>query len=332
MTQHTAGIRRAMAALALTGAATLAPPAMAQAGAYPSRPVTIVVPFQAGGGADTVARMLATNIGRHLNGQTVIVDNRAGASGNIGANYVSRAPADGYTLLLTNSTMTINAALNFTQGYDVKKDLQPLALLVSSPVAVGVNSGLPAKSIAELVAYTRTHSGKTNYSSCGNGSPQHFAGEAFNQSAKVDMVHVPYNGCAPAISDALGNQVPILFSTVPNMAPHAKTGKLRMLAVASSKRLSFMPDVPAMAETPEFKDIDITVWFGLFAPAATPPQVRQRIEQAVLATLEDPKLRQDFQARYYEVDALGADGMAQQVQKDLGMYAQLAKQAGIKLE
>ena len=322
--------RRALLALALASA--LAAPAHAQPGNYPSRTITIVVPFQAGGGADTVARMLATHVARHLNGQSVIVDNRAGASGNIGANYVARARADGYTLLLTNSTMTINAALNFTQGYDVKKDLRPIAQLVSSPVAVGVNNSYPARSVSELVGYLRAHSGQANYSSCGNGSPQHFAGEAFNQSAKVDMVHVPYNGCAPAVSDALGNQVPILFSTVPNMAPHAKTGKLRMLGVASAKRLSFMPDVPAIAETPEFKGLDISVWFGLFAPAATPADVRSRIEQAVLATLQDPKLRQDFQSRYYEVDALDADGMSGQVDKDLSMYAQLAKRANIKLE
>ncbi len=322
--------RRTFLALAL--AAALAPSAHAQPGAYPSRPITIVVPFQAGGGADTVARLLATNIAGQLNGQTVIVDNRAGASGNIGANYVARAAADGYTLLLTNSTITINAALNFTQGYDVRKDLRPIAQLVSSPVAVGVNSGYPARTVAELVSHLRANPGKANYSSCGNGSPQHFAGEAFNQGAKVDMVHVPYNGCAPAVSDALGNQVPILFSTIPNMAPHAKTGKLRMLGVASAKRLSFMPDVPAIAETPEFKDLDISVWFGLFAPAATPADVRGRIEQAVMATLKDPKLRQDFQSRYYEVDALGADGMARQVDKDLSMYGQLARRANIKLE
>jgi len=320
------------AALALLVVGGFAAPLFAQTGPSSSRPITIVVPFQAGGGADTVARMLATNLGPHLNGQPVIVDNRAGASGNIGANHVARAPADGHTLLLTNSTMTINAALNFTQGYDVKKDLQPVAMLVSSPVAVGVNSGLPAKTSAELVRHVRDNPGKANYSSCGNGSPQHFAGEAFKQSAKVDMVHVPYNGCAPAISDALGNQVPILFSTIPNMAPHAKTGKLRLLAVASGKRLSFMPEVPALAETPEFKNLDISVWFGLFAPAATPPDVRARIEQAVLATLKDPKLKQEFQARYYEVDALGADGMGQQVDKDLAMYGELAKRAGIKLE
>jgi len=191
---------------------------------------------------------------------------------------------------------------------------------------------VPAKTAEELAAHVRANPGKANYSSCGNGSPQHFAGEAFNQAAKVDMVHVPYNGCAPAVADALGNQVPILFSTIPNMAPHAKTGKLRMLAVASAKRLSFMPEVPALSETPEFKNLDISVWFGLFAPAATPVEVRQRIEQAVLATLQDAKLRQEFQARYYEVDALGADGMAQQVNKDLVMYAELARQAGIKLE
>ncbi len=306
--------------------------AVAQANGFPARQISIVVPYPAGGGADTVARLLATNMAKHMHGQAVIVDNRAGASGNIGASYVSRANADGYTLLLTNSTMTINASLGFTKGYDVKKDLQPIALLVSSPVALGVNHTHPAKSSAELVDYVRKNPGTVSYSSCGNGSPQHFSGAAFNQSAKLDMVHIPYNGCAPAVSDGIGNQVPVLFSTIPNMAPHAKSGKLRILGVASAKRLSFMPDMPTISETPAFKNMDISVWFGLFAPKALPDGIKSQLESAILKTMADPKLQEEFRSRYYEVEAKGIKGMAEQVDRDIAMYTELAKQANIKLE
>jgi len=304
----------------------------AYADTYPDHPITIVVPFSAGGGADIVARMLARNLAPNLGNESIIVDNKAGASGNIGANYVARAKPDGYTLLLTNSTMTINASLGFTQGYDVKKNLVPVANLVSTPIALAVNSKLPVKSVADLVAYAKQHKGRLSYSSCGTGTPQHFAGADFDLLTGLDILHVPYKGCAPAVNDGLSNQVPILFSTIPNVAQHAKAGQLRLLGVASKKRLSFMPDVPAIAETAPFSDMDISVWFGLFAPAGIPQDVRQKLEKAVLATMQDKKLQDEYKARYYEVDVMDSRGLGAQVDRDLATYKKLAAQSHISLK
>lgn len=304
----------------------------ARADTYPSHSMTIVVPFSAGGGADIVARLLAQELSKNLGNASIIVDNKAGASGNIGANYVARAKPDGYTLLLTNSTMTINGSLGFTQGYDVKKSLQPIANLVSTPIALAVNSKLPVKSVADLVAYAKQHKGSLSYSSCGTGTPQHFAGADFNLLAGLDILHVPYKGCAPAVNDGLSNQVPILFSTIPNVAPHAEAGQLRMLGVASKNRLSFMKEVPAIAETPPFSDMDISVWFGLFAPAGLPEDVRQKLESAVLTTMKEKKLQGEYKDRYYEVDVLNSKDFAKRVDNDLTTYKKLADQSHISLK
>ncbi|HYG41583.1 MAG TPA: tripartite tricarboxylate transporter substrate binding protein [Bordetella sp.] len=310
----------------------LGPAAAHAAETYPDRPITLVVPFAAGGGADTVARLLATKLPAQLGGQSVIVDNKPGASGNIGAGQVARAPADGYTFLLTNSTLTINASLNMRGTPDVRQALAPVSLLVLAPVALGVNAAVPAETVPELIDYISKNNGKLSYSSCGNGTPQHFTGESIKQAAQLDMVHVPYKGCAPAINDGLGNQVPILFSTIPNLAPHAQTGKLRMLAVASAKRVSFMPDLPAIAETQPFGEVDISVWFGIFAPKGVPAEVQKKFEAAVTATMADPAVQKEFRDRYYEIEKTGAAAMSGQIDKDLDMYGKLAKQAGITLE
>lgn len=299
---------------------------------YPDRPITLVVPFAAGGGADVVARLLASKLPAQLGGQSVIVDNKPGASGNIGAMQVARAPADGYTFLLTNSTLTINASLDMRGTPDVRQALAPVSLLVTAPVALGVNSALPARTVAELAGYIRQNNGKLSYSSCGNGTPQHFTGESFKQAGQLDMVHVPYKGCAPAVNDGLGNQVPILFSTIPNLAPHAQAGKLRMLAVASARRVSFMPDVPAIAETAPFAGLDVSVWFGVFAPQGLPAGVREKFERAVTAAMADPAVQKEFRDRYYEIGQTGAAAMSAQIDRDLDMYRELARQSGITLE
>lgn len=296
------------------------------------RPITIVVPFAAGGGADVVARLLASKLPAHLDGQTVLIDNKPGASGNIGAGQVARGPADGTLFLLTNSTLTINAALRMPGTPDVKQSLTPVSLLVSAPVALGVHPSIPAETVPAFVSYLKDNPGKLSYSSCGNGTPQHFTGESIKQMAGVDMVHVPYKGCAPAVNDGLGNQVPILFSTIPNLAGHAAAGKLRMLAVASDKRVSFMPDMPAIAETAPFGDLNISVWFGILAPQGLPEATRERFEKAVAATMADPAVQKDFQDRYYEVVATGAQPMAAQIDDDLARYGKLAEQSGITLE
>lgn len=323
-------VRRTTHALLLS--LVLGSAAAQAADTYPDRPITLVVPFAAGGGADVIARLLATKLPSQLGGQSVIVDNKPGASGNIGAGQVARAPADGYTFLLTNSTLTINASLAMQGTPDVRKELAPVSLLVIAPVALGVNASLPAKTVPQLIDYVKQNNGKLSYSSCGNGTPQHFTGEFVKQAAGLDMVHVPYKGCAPAVNDGLGNQVPILFSTIPNLAPHAETGKLRMLGVASAKRVSFMPDLPAIAETKPFGSLDISVWFGVFGPQGLPADVKAKFEAAVTATMADPAVQKTFRDRYYEIEKTGAAAMASQIDKDLDMYGKLAKQAGITLQ
>lgn len=300
--------------------------------AYPNRPITLVVPFAAGGGADVVARLLAAKLPAHLGGQSVIVDNKPGASGNIGANQIVRSAPDGYSFLLTNSTLTINAALGLRGTPDVQKGLAPISLLVTAPVALGVNPAIRAKDVPELVAYAQLNKDKLSYSSCGNGTPQHFTGESVKGMAKLDLVHVPYKGCAPAINDGLGNQVPILFSTIPNLAPHAAVGKLRLIAVASSKRMSFMPEVPTLAETDTFKDLDISVWFGIFGPQGVPADVEAKFEKAVSATIADPSVQKEFHDRFYEIASSGSQAMKEQVDSDLRTYAELAKKSGISLD
>lgn len=299
---------------------------------YPERPVTLVVPFSAGGGADLVGRLLSQHLPAHLDNANIVVDNKAGASGNIGAQFVGRAKPDGYTLLLTNSTMTINASLDMMQGFDIRKSLAPIANLVSTPIALAVNSSLPVKSVSDLVDYARKHADTLNYSSCGTGTPQHFAGAKFNLEAKLSMMHVPYKGCAPAINDGVGNQVPVLFSTIPNAAPHAEKGSLRLLGVASKNRLSFMKDVPAIAETAPFQDMDITVWFGVFAPSDVPADIRKKLEDAILATMKDPALRKEFNDRYYEIDVMDSAVFAKQIDSDLSSYKTLAEQSNIVLK
>lgn len=306
-------------------------PAWAQA-PYPAKPITLVVPFAAGGGADVVARLVAAKLPQQLGGQSVIVDNKPGASGNIGAQQVARAAPDGYTFLLTNSTLTINAALQMRGTPDVKKSLAPISLLVSAPVALGVNPAIPARTVPDLVAYIQQNKDKLSYSSCGNGTPQHFVGESVKQMAKLDIVHVPYKGCAPAINDGLGNQVPVLFSTIPNLAPHADAGKLRMIAVASRQRVSFLPNVPAIAETAPFGDLDISVWFGILGPRDLPADVKAKFEQAVAETMTNPAVQQEFRDRYYEVVQTGPAAMARQLDGDLGLYSALASKSGISLD
>ena len=305
--------------------------ASSHAQTFPDKPITIVVPFSAGGGADLVARMLGKELSKHLDHAPIVIENKAGASGNIGASYVSRSKPDGYTLLLTNSTLTINASVGLTKGLDVKKELSPIANLVSTPIALAVNSKMPVNNVGELVAYARKNQDKLSYSSCGTGTPQHFAGAKFNLLTKLEIVHVPYKGCAPAVNDGVGNQVPILFSTIPNVGPHVQEGTLRMLGIASKNRLSFMPDVAAISETEPFRDMDITVWFGLFAPSAVPQAIQEKIEAAVLLTMKDPSLQNDFKSRFYEIDIRDAKNMSQLVDHDLATYKKLAKQSNITL-
>lgn len=262
--------RRLLGAAAATGVITLVGPAAAQS--FPSRPLRLVVPFPAGGPTDIVARPLAQMLSEAL-GQQVIVDNRGGAGGSIGADAVAKAPADGYTLLMgTVGTHAINPGLYRKLPYDAAKDFTPLGLTAMAPVAVVVYPGTPYGTLAELIAAAKRDSGSINFGSAGNGTPGHLTGEMFAKAAGVTLKHVPYKGSAPAITDLLGGQIPLMFDPVQSALQHVRGGKLRALAVSSSARSPVLPQVPTMNEA-GLKGFEATAWWALFAPAGLPTAI-----------------------------------------------------------
>jgi len=315
---------------ALTLAALAAGTAVAQT-PFPSKPITIIAAFPPGGGADVIARLMAPKLSQRL-GQTVVVDNKAGASGNIATEYVARAKPDGYTLLMSNNTLTINTALGMRQSFNTQKDLKYIAAMASTPIAIAVHPSLPVKTVDELVAYARQQDGKLTFSSCGNGTAQHFAGARFSQVAKVDMIHVPYKGCSPAIIDGIGGQVPVLFNTVPNLDAQVQAGKLRYIAVAAQQRLPFKPDLPTVAESKGFSGFDAEVWFGLIGPAAMPPEVARRIETEVLAVMQDKELQKGFADRLVSTRVLNSAQFEKQIAQDMATWKRLSEELKVKLD
>ena len=258
----------AIASAAVLGAGLLTHTA-AMAQAYPSKPVTIVVPFAAGGTTDILARIVGQALTAEL-GQSVIVDNRAGAGGNIGGAMAAKAPADGYTLFMgTVGTHAINASLYKKMPFDPIKDFAPLTRVANVPNLLVANPAQPYKTVKELIAYAKANPGKVNFGSSGNGSSIHLSGELFKSLAKVDMVHVPYKGSAPAVTDLLGNQIGIMFDNMPSAIQHVRSGKLVPIVVTTAKRSPELPNVPSIAEA-GVPGYEATLWFGMFAPAGTP--------------------------------------------------------------
>jgi len=276
-------------AAAATLTAAVLPPAAQDA--YPARPITIVVPFSAGGGVDVMARLLAEKLRVSL-GQTIIVDNKPGGSGMIGTIAAVRAPADGYTLLMATAGETaINPHVHKGRiQYAPEKDLAPVSLVVRVPNVLVVNPALPIRSVAELVAYGKANPGKLTYATSGIGNPQHLAGELFARTAGIRMTHVPYRGASNQLADVAGGSVDLTFVSLAGAAPFVKDGRVRPLGMTSAARTPMAPDIPAIAETPELKGYTLDNWFGLFAPAATPAPVVTKLYSAVRAALADPAL------------------------------------------
>ena len=264
--------RRKLTALALVACAPLA--VLAQ-GAYPTKPITLVVPTAAGGTTDLSARMLAQGLTPVI-GQSVVVDNKGGGNGNIAASIVKRAEADGYTLFLQYSGYHVISPHLTKVAQWSQSDFQPVANVISAPQIIVVRDGLPVKTLAELITYAKANPGKLNYASSGNGSLQHVTGAMLEQQGGVKMVHVPYKGTGPALQDLLGGQVDLTFGTAPPFMPHIQSGKLRVLAVTGKERLPSLPDVPTTAEA-GYPGVNATSWFGLFAPAATPKAVIDKL-------------------------------------------------------
>lgn len=255
---------------------------------FPMKPVRLIVPFPAGGPTDIVARPFAQMLGERL-GQSVVVDNRGGAGGSIGAKMVATSPSDGYTLLLgTVGTNAINPGLYKNLGYDVLKDFTPLAGLASAPVAVVVNSQSDIKSMADLIAKAKTSSTPVNYGSAGNGTPGHLVAEMFSAKAGIRLTHVAYKGSAPAITDLLGNQIPLMFDPLQSVLPHVQSGKLRILAISSRERSSALPDVKTIAES-GLPNFEATAWWALFGPAGIPPAITKKLAAEAEAVAQSPE-------------------------------------------
>lgn len=263
--------------------------AQAQAPAYPSKPITMVVPFAPGGTVNLMGRLLANRMSEAL-GQPVIVENKPGGGGSIGANFVAKAPADGYTLLLaTMGQQSIQPLLTKNLPYDAIKDFAPVALFSTVPNVLAVSADLPAKNVAELVAYAKQNPGKLNMASAGMGSVNHLTGELFMYRSGAKFEHVPYRGAGPATADLLSGQVQVLFANLPNVLAYIKPGKVRVLAVASEQRSAAIPDVPTLAEA-GVKDAVVESWYGVMAPAGTPADVIRKLQDTVVDLAKDPAM------------------------------------------
>lgn len=312
----------------LHSAAVFATTAPAQT--YPNKGIRIVVPFPPGGGADATARPIAQKLGEHW-GQSVIIDNRGGAGGMIGAEILTKAPPDGYTLMIGSSAeAALNVALYSKMSYDPVRDFAPITLASVTPMALVVHPSVPIKSVKEYIALARAKPGTMTFGSVGTGSPHHFAGEWLKMLAKVDIVHVPYRGSGPLIVDLIGGQLPSGFATLLPAMQHVKTGKLRALAVTTQKRLSLLPDVPALAET--LSGFDVTQWNAVWAPAATPKDVLDKLSAEIVRIVQSP----DYKARMTEqgCEAIGnlPSELAAFQKAEIDKYRKIAQRANMKVD
>ena len=278
---------------ALLAASLFAPAVLAQSGAFPERPIRVIVPFAPGGATDVIARVVGKRVSELL-GQTVLIENKAGASGNIGAALVARAAPDGYTILMGTSSHAINASLFAKLDYRLTTDLVGVSQIAAVPLLLVVNPGVPAKTPNELSAYAKANEGKVNFASGGTGTAAHLAGEQFNTMAGVQMTHVAYKGGAPAQTDLIGGQVQAMFANLPEVMGHVQAGKLRAIALTGNKRTRELPQVPTFAES-GFAQMDAKSWFGWFAPAATPPAVLEKLSNAVASAVADTAVQTRLQ-------------------------------------
>jgi tripartite-type tricarboxylate transporter receptor subunit TctC len=321
--------RSAAVLLAASLLATVAPQA-AHAQAYPDRPIRIVVGFPPGGINDIVARIVGQKVSESI-GQPVIVDNRAGAGGTIGADYVAKAKPDGYTLLLGSvSNVAMASSLYKALPYDPARDFSPIILLGGSPNVLVVNPAFPATTVAELITIAKEKPGTINYASAGKGTSNHLTVEYFKALAGIDLVHVPYKGDAPATADVVGGQVPMIFPTLPVAMPHIKSGKLRALAVSSARRSVFMPDVPTIAEAAKLADFAVNVWVGILAPPGTPQPVVQKLNAEFRKALEQPDVREKLAIQGVEPEGGTAQEFSAYIAAEVKKWGEVAKAAKVE--
>lgn len=305
--------------------------AQAMGAAFPSRPLRIVVPYTPGGTNDVIARVLGQKL-QEMWSQPVVVENKPGASGNVGSSEVAKAPPDGYTLLLTNiNIVSMNPALMERMPFDPQKDFAPISLLGTSALMLVINPSVPAQNVQQLIDLARREPGKLNYASSGNGSPQHMSAEMFKAMTKTSMLHIPYRGAAPAIADLLAGQVQVTVGVVNQLLPHLKTGKLRALGVTSRKRLTSAPEIPTLDES-GVPGYESEIWLGLAAPAGTPPAIINTINQAAHRVMAMPDVVEKLNAQGIEVLVSTPEQMRQRGLDDLKRWGDVIRTAGIKLE
>jgi tripartite-type tricarboxylate transporter receptor subunit TctC len=306
------------------------PPLAGAQSEYPSRPVTLVVPFPAGGSTDLVARLIASGMTKHL-GQQIVIENRGGAGGNIGSAAVARAEPDGYTILMaTVATHALNPALYKKMPYDPVADFAPISLLALIPNVLVVNNDFPAKSVQELIDLLKADPGKYSYASSGNGTPLHLSGELFKSMAGVDMVHVPYKGAGPALVDVMGGHVPIMFDNLPPSLEHIRAGSLRGLAVTTKERAPSMPELPAIAET--LPGYETYSWNAFFAPAGTPEPIIRKLNEAALAAVKDPEVTAKLKDLSATPVGSTPEELAAHVKAELAKWAPIVKASGAQLD
>jgi tripartite-type tricarboxylate transporter receptor subunit TctC len=306
-------------------------PIAASAQQYPVKPVRIVVGFPAGGGTDIVARILGQKLADYL-GQQVLVDNRGGASGRIGTDYVAKAAPDGYTLLMAHiAAVSILPSLEAKLPYDPEKDFEPISLVAIAPQLLVVNPSLPVRTVADLVAYAKTKPGQLQFASPGVGTVQHLAGELFKLTTKVDMVHVPYKGTGLSIVDLLAGQVHLDFAAIPPVMVHVKAGKLRPIAVTSNKRYSMLPDIPTVAEG-GVKGFEMSTWWGLVAPAGVSPDVIRQLHATTIKALQYPEIKERIATVGAEPVGSTPEQFAAFIRSERAKYAEIITRAQIKSE
>lgn len=310
-------------------ALTLGLAAAACAQGYPAKPVRIIVPFVAGGGSDVTARMVADKLTTAM-GQPVIVDNRGGASGNIGINAVAKSPPDGYTLLVMSSNFAVNPSLYANAGYDPVRDFEPVAGLTSYMFYLVVHPSLPPRSVRALIALAKTNPGKLTYASAGIATGGHFAAEMFNIMAGVKLTHVPYKGVGPGIIDTIGGQVSLMFG-VPEVVPHVKTGRLSLLAVTGAARSAGMPNVPTVAES-GLPGFDVTSWHALFAPAGTPAAIVKRLNEEVRRSFGVAEVAGVLRQKDMDLAVGSSQDLGALIKTTQARWAKVIRDVGIKVD
>ncbi|RDD94977.1 tripartite tricarboxylate transporter substrate binding protein [Acidovorax sp. BoFeN1] len=322
--------RNLLALLALAGLGITAH-AQAAAADWPNKPIRWVVPFPPGGAMDAIARTLGEKAAKSL-GQPFVIENKPGAGGNIGADFVAKQPGDGDTMMITSIGMATNKPLYGKLNYDPVKDFAPVSLLAVVPNVLVTNATQPdVKTARDVIAAARKAPGKLTYASAGNGTSIHLAGEVFTSLAQVEMLHIPYKGSGPAVSDLLGGQVNYMFDSITSARPHIESGKLRALGVTTAKRSSTLPNVPTLAEA-GVPGYEVSPWFAVFMPAATPKAIVSKLNKALLDAMKDPEVAKRFETIGAEPVGSTPDELAQHLARESERWTQLITERGIKLD